>query len=271
MRIDGAKIAEEIKAGLLMRIEELTQRGITPKIAIITLGDESSWEAYVRQKIKVASELGITAELINLKDADQVKLIETIKKIDDDKSYHGVIVQRPMPPTIERLAVVEAISKKKDVDGFRTDSMFKVPVWLAVKRLVEQATAADWNTQKFVVIGKGETAGGPIARGLTSLGIKPTVVDSKTENPESITKQADVIITCVGKSHVVTKDNIKNGAIVIGVGTHDENGKIRGDFEESEIENIAGSFTPTPGGVGPVNLSYLFSNLIQAAKNLSSN
>lgn len=254
-----------------MRIEELTKRGITPKIAIITLGDESSWERYVRQKIKVAGELGIAAVLINLKDADQVKLIETIKKIDDDKSFHGIIVQRPMPPNIEKVAVIESISNKKDVDGFRADSIFKVPVWLAVKRLIEQATAEDWKKLKFVVIGKGETAGGPIANGLKSTGIIPSIIDSKTENTGEILKAADVIISCVGKSRVVRKEHIKKGVILIGVGTHDENGKTCGDFEESEIEDIAASYTPTPGGVGPVNLSYLYSNLIQAAKNISLN
>ncbi len=270
MKISGRKIAGEMRAELKTQVAELTKKGIIPKIAIVTLGPESSWETYVRQKLKVADELGIRAVLINLTDANQEKLLRTVSEIDSDPNINGIIVQRPMPSAINRKAVVNAISREKDIDGFRPDSTFEVPVWLAVKRLiVESQLKLDiqkgWREFNFVVIGKGETAGGPIARGLKQMEIEPKVIDSKTKNPNKIFKNADVIISCVGKQNIIKPEQIKKGAILIGVGIRGEDGRARGDYNDMEIEQRAGSFTPTPGGVGPVNLSYLFNNLIKAA------
>jgi methylenetetrahydrofolate dehydrogenase (NADP+)/methenyltetrahydrofolate cyclohydrolase len=270
MRIDGKKVAEEIRAGLKTKIAELKSRGVTPKLAIITLGDEGAWETYVRQKLRVAGELGIEAVLIPLKDASEKELLNKIEEINNDPTFHGMIVQRPMPSNIDKQTVTNAIAPEKDVDGFRDDSKFEVPVWLAVKKLLSESGIMNyesWKNLNFVVIGKGETAGGPTIRGLKKIGVEPIMVDSKTENRSEILKNADVIITSVGKSGVVQAQDLKKGAILIGVGTHTEDGKLKGDYDESEIEQIASAFTPTPGGVGPVNLSYLFSNLIQAATN----
>ena len=269
MKISGKEIAEEIRNDLRSKIEDLKSKGIVPKIAIITLGPETSWETYVRQKIKVARELRIKAVLITLENPDENKLLRTVRQIDQDPNYLGIIVQRPMPASIDRAAVVSSISPEKDVDGFRPDSKFEVPVFLAVKKLIEKSLTELGSNKKinellFAVLGKGETAGGPIARGLRKLGVEPQIIDSRTENPEEILKSADVIISCVGKSGVVRSENIKKGVILIGVGTHGEDLGLRGDYNEQEIEQVAAAFTPTPGGVGPVNLSYLFSNLVKA-------
>lgn len=267
MRIDGKKIADGIKRDLNKQIGDLISHGITPKIAIITLGPEGAWESYVRQKLKVAGELGIKAILLNLEDADSERLLKTIHEVDSDPAYHGIIVQRPLPPTIDRQKVIDAISDGKDIDGFRPDSKFEVPVWLAVRKIIESGimNQESWDRLKFVVLGKGETAGGPIAAGLAKMGVEPKIIDSKSENRDEILKNADVIISCVGKSGVITSDVIKPGSVLIGVGTHTENGKIKGDYDEAEIEPIAAAYTPTPGGIGPVNLSYLFKNLVEAA------
>ncbi len=280
MKINGRQIAEEIRSELKGRIEKLKQKGVTPKIAIITLGPEASWEAYVRQKIKVAGELGIKAILINLQEADEEKLIRTVKEIDSNPNYHGIIVQRPIPGNFDQEKVVNLISPEKDVDGFREDSKFEVPVWLAIKRILGESTNLKLKTEnirlselRFVVIGKGQTAGGPIIRGLRAMGIEPKIIDSRTENRDEILNNADVVISCVGKQNIVRGDQVKKGAILIGVGTHGEDlpagrqdVRLRGDYNEKEIEQVAGSYTPTPGGVGPVNLSYLFKNLSEAAE-----
>src|SRR3989304_6201073 len=277
MKIDGKKIAQEIRNNLRSKIQDLKSKNITPKIAIITLGPEVSWETYVRQKIKAAGELGIKAVLINLsaegwtspkggEESDEEKLIRTVHEIDRDPKYNGIITQRPIPSSFNRERVVKSISPEKDIDGFRSDSKFEVPVWLAVKRLLEEVLEiGNFNKRKFVVLGKGETAGGPIIRGLKKMGIEPQIIDSRTKNPDEILKEADVIISCVGKPNTVTADQIKKGAILIGVGTHGEDVGLRGDYRIEDIEKIAGAYTPTPGGVGPINLSYLFSNLIEAA------
>jgi methylenetetrahydrofolate dehydrogenase (NADP+)/methenyltetrahydrofolate cyclohydrolase len=187
--------------------------------------------------------------------------------LDKDPTIHGIIVQRPIPASFNRTKVVNAISPRKDVDGFRPDSKFEVPVWLAVKRLIAQALLdldihKGWRDFRFVVLGKGETAGGPVIAGLKSLGLNPLIVDSKTINASKIIKTGDIIISCVGKSGILNSASIKKGAILIGVGTHGEDGKLRGDYDVSTIKKIAGAYTPTPGGVGPVNLSYLFKNLV---------
>ncbi len=273
MRIDGRKIAQEIRDELKSEIEELSKKGITPKIGIITLGPETSWEIYVRQKIKVAAELGIKAVLINLADASEEQLARTVREIDSDSNYHGIIIQRPIPSNFNREVVVNLISPEKDVDGFRDDSKFEIPVWLAVKRILDEIIRIsnfEFRISNLVVVGKGETAGGPIIRGLRKMGIDPKIIDTRTNNRDQILRNADILISCVGKQNIVRADQIKKGVILIGVGTHGEDLGLRGDYKVEEIEDIAGAYTPTPGGVGPVNLSYLFQNLIQAAFSASS-
>src|SRR3989338_66873 len=270
MRIDGGGIAQAIREDLETQIAELAKKKIVPKIAIITLGPEASWETYVRQKIKVASELGIKAILINLENANDENLIQTVRQIDSDFNYHGIIIQRPIPSNFNREQVVNSISPEKDIDGFRIDSDFEVPAWLAVKHLVTESLKElnikkSWKKLNFAVIGKGETAGEPIIRGLKKLGVEPEIIDSKTLNRDEILQNADVVISTVGRK-IVKPNQLKKGTILIGVGIHSEGGKARGDYDENEIEPVAAAYTPTPGGVGPLNLAYLYKNLIQAAK-----
>lgn len=278
MRIDGRKVAERIRNQLKTEILNLKNRGIIPKIAIITLGPETSWETYVRQKIKVAGELGIKAVLITLSDVDEEELIRAVDKIDSDQKFHGIIVQRPIPESFSREKVINAISPQKDIDGFRDDSKFEVPVWLAVRRLIGESlnelnVQKAWQDLSFVVLGKGETAGGPIIRGLKNMGIEPQIIDSRTEGRNEILKNADIVISCVGKTGILNAQSIKKGSIIIGVGTHGEDfgegTRLAGDYNEKEIEQVAGAYTPTPGGVGPVNLSYLFENLVSATSKSS--
>lgn len=281
MKISGRKIAEEIKEGLQREIGELSKKGVTPKIAIITLGPESSWESYVIQKLKVAAELGIKTDHINLSDEEESLLFQIIERVNNDPSINGLIVQRPFPPSVDKMKVTGAIAHQKDVDGFRENSSYKVPVWLAVKLLVEKsleelAIKKPMSQLNFAVLGKGETAGMPTIQGLRKIGIEPEIIDSKTQNRTEILKEADVVISCVGKSRVVRASELKPGVVLIGVGTHGEDlpaGRqvekrrvLKGDYDEEEIKKIAGAYTPTPGGVGPVNLSFLFNNLLKAAK-----
>jgi methylenetetrahydrofolate dehydrogenase (NADP+)/methenyltetrahydrofolate cyclohydrolase len=267
MRIDGERIAQSIRDELRTKIQKLAEQKIVPGLAIITLGPEESWEIYVKRKIKVAKDLGIKAVLINLEDANEDKLIRTVRDVDLDPAYHGIIVQRPIPFNFNRERVVNSISPEKDVDGFRADSKFEVPVWLAVKRILSIVNG-QWSivNSNIVVVGKGETAGAPIIHGLKNLGVEPLIIDSQTKNRDEILKNADIIISCVGKPNIIRANNIKQGVTLIGVGTHGEDGELRGDYNQKEIEKIAIAYTPTPGGVGPVNLSYLFKNLVQAAK-----
>lgn len=277
MVIDGRKLAEPIIEKIKKDIEELKEKGVTPQIAIVTLGPAAAWESYVGQKIKLAEKLEIKSTLINLTLTEREDaLLETVEKLNSDASVHGIIVQRPMPIHFDREKIVDAIKKEKDIDGFRSDSDYKVPAWLATEEIIRHIfgvpAASKYQTgpsnQAILIVGKGETAGSPIIKELTALGLNPSVIDSMTKNPESLMREADIIITAVGKENVLRAQNLKNGVVLIGIGTHkNASGKLTGDYNEEGIKNIAKAYTPTPGGVGPLNLAYLFKNLIEATKN----
>lgn len=292
MVISGRKIAKRITNTLQKKVEKLKSRGVIPGLAIVTLGDEASWKTYVNQKIRLAEKLGINSKLYTIENPDSKKLLKLLEILNNDNRIHGIIVQRPIPNTIDKTSVTNAIAPQKDIDGFQNDSPFQVPVRMAVERILKEVyrqeqkrllleeskggtftkkrvdTFSSWlHSKKIAVIGKGETAGFPIIKKLKRKGIHPIVIDSKTSAFGSILIQADVIISAVGKT-ILKKEFLKKGVALIGVGIgRGEDGKLRGDYNEEDIRHIASYYTPTPGGVGPVNLAYLFKNLVEAAKN----
>lgn len=274
MKINGKLLADQMQISLLQRAQDLKNHSITPKIAIITLGDEESWSTYVGAKLRLAEKLGINAELINLKDSDEKTLLATIEELNNDTSCNGLIVQRPFPQKYDREKIIYAIKKEKDIDGFRSDSPFAVPVWLAVEEIITHieklldATEIHNSPirQAISVIGKGETAGKPIINGLKKIGLFPKIIDSSTKDRKEMLKKSKIIISAVGKENVVDPEFITQGVILIGVGIHrNADGKLAGDYDEAQIEHVASFYTPTPGGIGPLNLAYLFQNLLSAA------
>ena len=274
MKINGKLLADQMQISLLQRAQDLKNHSITPKIAIITLGDEESWSTYVGAKLRLAEKLGINAELINLKDSDEKTLLATIDELNNDTSCNGLIVQRPFPQKYDREKIIYAIKKEKDIDGFRSDSPFAVSVWLAVEEIITHieklldATEIHNSPirQAISVIGKGETAGKPIINGLKKIGLFPKIIDSSTKDRKEILKKSKIIISAVGKENVVDPEFITQGVILIGVGIHrNADGKLAGDYDEAKIEHVASFYTPTPGGIGPLNLAYLFQNLLSAA------
>lgn len=301
MKIDGKLLAEEILKDIKSQLKNLPKL----TLAIVTLGPEDSWEKYVSQKIKLAKELGVTTRLINIKKPSEDKLIATIGQLNNDNNVTGIIVQRPLTRHIKGDKITYAVTPKKDIDGFIKNGSFKPPLWLAVKDILEKIfvlearggtkfsksgrgarlhqrkiiqspiehekifvpTSALTNRlrrKNIAVLGKGETAGQPVIDGLRELGSNPHVIDSKTQNKKDILKNADIVISAVGKSNVFSADELRKGAIVIGIGLHREDG-LKPDFNEEEISKVASFYTPTPGGVGPLNLAYLFKNLLKAA------
>lgn len=277
MPIDGKIIAGEILQDLTKRVEILKGKGITPRLYIITLSNDPSSVAYVRQKVLKGEQIGvkITVGKENPKITTSV-LVEKIEALNKDNSVHGIIVQRPMPKQLDEEKISLAINPKKDVDGFRTGSSFRTPVALAVLEILKQIQKTEnkkqklgeWmKTKRIAVLGKGITAGGPIIKALRKMGVQPQIISSETEYPNEILKKSDIIISAVGKPNIVDDLMIKNGAILIGVGMHkEEDGKFHGDYDEEEIKDIAGIYTPTPGGVGPVNVAMLLQNLVEAAE-----
>lgn len=272
MKIDGLALQKSIVEKLQLKVIELKQKGITPGIAIVTLGEEASWQAYVGQKIKLATLLDINKEVISLRPENTEGVLRVIEELNANTSIHGIIVQRPFPIHIDTEKVIQSVAKEKDIDGFRDDSVYEVPVFLAVKHILEYITQLEsknlhdfLTNKKLLVVGKGETAGGPAIKGFSALGFNPEVIDSKTQDRDEKFREADIIISAVGKTGVINSENLKQGCILIGIGIHRGEDGLEGDYNESDIENKVRYYTPTPKGVGPINLAFLFKNLVEAA------
>lgn len=275
MRINGREISLEILEDLKKRVEKLKEKNVIPHLYIILLSNNVSSESYVRQKILKGNQIGVKITVDRKSfNADTKQLIEKIKKLNKDKFIHGIIVQRPMPGSFDEEQIRSAVSSFKDVDGFNKNSEFKVPVSLAILKLLRNIHPDNFDAwlkqQNITVLGKGLTAGTPIINTLINMEIKPEVITSSTKNKEELLKKSDIVISAVGKQDIVRAWDLKKGVILIGVGLHKESdGKFHGDFNEEETQRIVSFYSPTPGGVGPVNVSMLLSNLIDAAENLS--
>lgn len=288
MRIDGKAIAEAITTDLSHKTSDLLSRGITPTLAVILVGDDPASLAYIRQKNKAAERIGARVVFDHQSaDINADTLANLVKKYNTDSHVHGLIVQRPVPKSLGDVTeIINSVVSAKDVDGFVPDSPFPVPVAAAVGEMVRSAYhalhATPWNPtpdaketdayrfwlkdKHVVVIGRGDTAGEPIYRYFQKQHCTTSQIHSQTPDPHSVMRSADILISCVGKERVVTAGDIKPGTILIGVGIRrNSEGKLKGDYEESEIEMTAGAYTSTPGGVGPVNVACLMKNLIHAA------
>lgn len=271
MKIDGKLIASELIEILAERVKTLREKNITPHLYIITFGNDPQTESYLKQKKLRANQIGAKITIkrfsTNVKADSVYKLIE---KLNKDRNIHGIIIQRPLPKQLDSEKISLAVSLPKDVDGFHPHSKFYSPVALAVIKLIE-STLPDENVHEFLrskkiaLVGKGVTAGKPIINLFEKLNIKKTIIDSKTKGKDKIIKSSDIVVSSVGKK-ILRFENLKKRVILIGVGMHSENGKLKGDYEESEIENIASFYSPTPGGVGPVNVTMLMKNLVEATE-----
>lgn len=277
MEINGKILQLELLKGLEERIGKLKKKGLVPKIGIVTLGPEETWEAYVGQKIKLAKKIGIEAKLLNLKPQSTEDVLSVIEELDSDPSIHGLIVQRPFPTYIDIERVIQSVSKEKDIDGFRNDSLYEVPVFLAVlyfikhiASLLEVSNSMIWlSNQSILIVGKGETAGNPVMLGLRKMGIQTQVMDTKTTNRDELFSKADIIIFATGRRVEVPYEKLKKNTILIGIGLHREDGKLDGDFDENEANGRVLYYTPSPGGVGPLNLYFLFDNLIKSCERIA--
>ncbi|MBI3380071.1 bifunctional 5,10-methylenetetrahydrofolate dehydrogenase/5,10-methenyltetrahydrofolate cyclohydrolase [Candidatus Gottesmanbacteria bacterium] len=278
MKIDGRIIASEIKANLTQKISGLRQKNIIPQLAVVLIGNDPSSEAYVRQKLKVGGEIGAKVTLIRLNPDDtKENLIKIVKKLNTDKSIHGIIIQRPSPIEISKVELDLLVFPQKDVDGFHPDSPFTPPIASAVLKILMYVqkdlhnsldiTFNDWfKKQEVLVIGRGETAGKPIAETLNKLSNNITIAHSQTADLKNVCLASDIIITCVGRPNVVQHDMVSPNTLLIGVGLHQENGKLKTDYNQEEIAGKVAYYTPVPGGVGPVNVACLFENLIKSIR-----
>lgn len=281
MKIDGKSIADGIFEDLKKKVERLKKKGVTPHLVIVLVGDDPASAAYVRQKELKTDEVGAAHTTFHLPVTTSMdKLLKLVKKLNNDPKIHGVIVQRPLPSQIDPNAISLATNSEKDIDSFHPDSPFPMPLAAAVLMILaevfcriepKEKNVEEWLKSKTItVIGKGQTGGGPTIEMFKKMGIEPQVIDSKTKDTKSKMINADIIISTVGKSNIVKADTIKKGVVLISVGLHKgEDGKLHGDYDEEEIKDIASFYTPTPKGVGPVNVAMLVQNFITAAEKIS--
>jgi len=286
MIIDGKKLANSILDQLKIEAEELKHKDIFPKLAVVQIGDNPASNSYIKQKQKAADEVGIILELIKKnEDFSEKELNSLIDKLNFDPEIQGIIIQRPLPAFLNNLLILNKINPKKDVDGFVPNSEFEVPVAKAVFKILEKiyiliqtadnsniGNIWEWIKEKNIaVVGRGETAGEPIANYFRKQNCATSVITTQTKNPTIILSKADIIISCVGKKQIVNACNIKKGVILISVGIwRDQEGKLHGDYEDDEIVEIASFYTPTPGGVGPVNVACLMKNVILSSESKQS-
>lgn len=278
MKINGKTIAEQISEDLKIKVKKLREKNIIPHLAIILIGNDPASVAYIKRKEIKAKEIGIKTILKHFPDdISQNNLISTIRQFNNNSSIHGITVQKPLPANVNLESVINAIDPKKDVDGVCPKSKFKMPIAMAVLQILKEismrlhlyqgATLIEWlKNQKIVIIGKGETGGKPIIQTFEKMKIPYIAIGSRTKKPANLTKSADIVICAVGKANILKPQMLKKGVILIGIGiSRGKSAKLMGDYAENEISNIASFYTPTPGGVGPVNVAMLLKNLVYAA------
>lgn len=274
--LDGKQIAKDYRQGLKDQVEELTSKGYTPKLSVILVGNDGASLSYVKSKKKAAEKIGITSEIVHLdEDTSEEEVLKELDRLNNDDSVSGILVQVPLPDQVSEQKVLESIDPAKDVDGFHPANIGKlyideqtfVPCTpLGVMELLNHADM-DLEGKNAVVIGRSHIVGQPVSKLLLQKNATVTIIHSRTKDMHAHLKDADVIVSAVGRPGLVTKDDVKEGAVVIDVGnTPDENGKLKGDVEYDEVKEVAGAITPVPGGVGPMTITMVLNNTLLAEK-----
>lgn len=264
MKIDGKLIARQILEDLKKTIKSYK---LSPTLLVILVGESPQSLSFVRQKEKAARFIDANLIIKNLpENISSQNFLKLIGESNKDTKIDGVIVQLPLPNHLDPGRILRHIAPEKDVDGFTPKSQFTPPVVAAVFKILGSIPGINIS-KRIMVIGRGLTAGKPIAEALKKQGFKISIAHSKTRDLGGLVKKVDVVISCVGKPEIVKAEVLKAGAIVIGIGIHREpSGKLAGDFDENDVSRVASFYTPTPGGIGPINVACLMENLTRAAK-----
>jgi methylenetetrahydrofolate dehydrogenase (NADP+) / methenyltetrahydrofolate cyclohydrolase len=281
--IDGTALSKKLRAEVAERVASLRARGVMPGLAVIIVGENPASQVYVRNKVKACEDSGLHSVLEHYPAAmPEAELLARVAALNNDSAIHGILVQLPLPPHIDAHKVIEAISPAKDVDGFHVASAGALMVgqpgfWpctpYGCMKMLESLNDGkggkgyDLRGKHAVVIGRSNIVGKPMALMLLQKNATVTICHSATPNLKAMTLQADVIVAAVGKRGVLTADMVKPGAVVIDVGMNrDEQGKLCGDVDFEGVRQVAGYITPVPGGVGPMTITMLLVNTLQAAE-----
>jgi methylenetetrahydrofolate dehydrogenase (NADP+)/methenyltetrahydrofolate cyclohydrolase len=277
-KIDGNALSQTLRADVTKRATALKVRGITPGLAVILVGENPASQVYVRNKVKACEDCGLHSILEkHPASLTEAALLNRIDALNQDTSIHGILVQLPLPEHIDAQKVIEAISPAKDVDGFHIASagalMTGMPgFWPCTPygclKMLE-SIGYELKGKHAVVIGRSNIVGKPMALMLLQKNATVTICHSATQNLKAITLQADVIVAAVGKRNILTADMVKPGAVVLDVGMNrNEEGKLCGDVDFAGVEQVAGYITPVPGGVGPMTITMLLVNTLEAAERI---
>ena len=277
-RIDGNALSQKLRADVTFRTTALKAGGITPGLAVILVGENPASQVYVRNKVKACEDSGLHSILEkHPASLTEAALLNRIEALNQDTSIHGILVQLPLPEHIDAQKVIEAISPAKDVDGFHIASagalMTGMPgFWpctpYGCMKMLE-SIGYELKGKHAVVIGRSNIVGKPMALMLLQQNATVTICHSATQDLKAITLQADVIVAAVGKRNILTADMVKPGAVVLDVGMNrNEEGKLCGDVDFAGVEQVAGYITPVPGGVGPMTITMLLVNTLEAAERI---
>lgn len=274
--IDGKALAQSIKENIAREVAALKEKGVTPGLAVILVGDDPASKVYVNNKKKACAQVGIYSEEYLLPaDTDEKTLLDLIAKLNADKNISGVLLQAPIPPHLDYRKISETISPDKDVDAFHPYNVGKIMIGdfdfvpctpAGVIELIK-STGTEIAGKNCVVIGRSNIVGKPQAMLLLKENGTVTVCHSKTKDIASFTRGADILVVAVGRAGFVNGDMIKPGAVVIDVGMNrNAEGKLCGDVDFASAEPVASYITPVPGGVGPMTVTILLKNTVKAAK-----
>lgn len=276
--INGKEISSAVKERIKSETARLiTEKGITPGLAVIIAGDDPASQIYVRNKEKACAELGMYSEKYALKeDTTTEEITALIKRLNCDEKIHGILCQLPLPAHIDEKAVINAISPAKDVDAFHPENAGRImtgdPLLLPCTPAGVMEMLRYMNIEvageRCVIVGRSNIVGKPMAMLMLKADATVTVCHTKTRDLEKICREADILIASAGKKKLITADMVKDGAVVIDVGINrDENGKLCGDVDFVNVEPKCSYITPVPGGVGPMTIAMLMQNTLTAAVN----
>ena len=274
--IDGKALAAKMQGKLAEKTAQLKEeKGIVPGLVVILVGEDPASQVYVRIKERSALAAGFKSQVVRLAESTtEEDLLALIETYNQDADWHGILVQLPLPAHIDEEKVLFAISPEKDVDGFHPTNMGKL--WSGHAVMVPSTPAGimemfkeyqvDLAGKKAVVIGRSNIVGKPMAQLLMDAHATVTIAHSRTKNLAELARQADILVVAIGRGHFVTKEFVKEGAVVIDVGMNrDENGKLIGDVKFDEVAPVASLITPVPGGVGPMTITMLMEQTYEAA------
>ncbi len=274
--IDGKAISGEVRAEIAAQAVEFKEKyGIAPGLAVVIVGSDAASQVYVRNKRKACEQVGFYSEVYELpEDTTQESLAELVEKLNNDDKIHGILVQLPLPGHLDETEILLKIKPEKDVDAFHPYNVGKImignydllPCTPAGVMVLLERSGIEIKGKRCVVIGRSNIVGKPMAMLLLHAHGTVTVCHSRTQDLSSVCRKADILVASVGKPEFVTRDMVKDGAVVVDVGINRlDGGKLVGDVKFDEVEPVTSYITPVPGGVGPMTITMLLKNTLTAA------